>query len=255
MTLVGTGGSLSPTLTLSAHGIGRELDGDSNAASHRLSPSCRLRKRALPVGQHPRKLAGSQIPLPDALDEGRILPEFPAVKLMWVEDAYWQSNLLRDDADRLRKIGVVGDENCHLEPLRVGVPQQVGGQVHVRALLLRFVHTNLLRRRDVGQVHRNGMRQEVPVFDVQVRNRFERPDVQALIVGRRGIVGPGTDPRREVVKFLDRVRGEQRLCELAEVQPFVRSPFQGAVIDVEPIDINVCDCHSLLRTLDLDTSG
>jgi hypothetical protein len=87
------------------------------------------------------------------------------------------------------------------------------------------------------------MRQEVPVLDVQVRNRFERPNVQSLIVGRGWIVGSGTDPRREVVNLLDCVRRKQSLRELAEVQPFVRSPLQGAVIQIESIDINVYDRH------------
>ena len=104
MTLVGTVGSLSPSLALSAHGIGRQLDGNADALSRHFSPSRWLGKRALPVGQRPRKLAGSEIPLPDTLDEGCILAEFPAVKLMRVEDSDWQPNLLRDDAHRLRKI-------------------------------------------------------------------------------------------------------------------------------------------------------
>lgn len=147
---MGTGGSLSPSLALSAHGIGRQLDGNADALSRHFSPSRWLGKRALPVGQRPRKLAGGEIPLPDALDEGRILPQLPAVKLMRVEDSDWQPNLLGDDAYRLRQIGVVRDENRYLEPLCVGVPQQVGREIHIRALLLRLVHPDLLRRRDVG---------------------------------------------------------------------------------------------------------
>jgi hypothetical protein len=150
LTLVGTGGSLSPSLALSAHDIGRQLDGNANALSRHFSPSRWLGKRARPVGQRPRKLAGSEISLSDALDEGCILSEFPTVKLMRVEDSDGQPNLLRDDAHRLRKIGVVGDENRHLEPFRVGVAKQVRCEVHIRTFFFRLVYPDLLRRRDIG---------------------------------------------------------------------------------------------------------
>ncbi len=190
MTLVGTGGSLSPSLALNAHVIGRLLDGSFHAvfvpALHHPAGFAKVPLRSVTILGNWSK----QVPLPDALDEGRVLPEFPAVKLMRVEDSNWQPILLGDDTRWLRQIGIIGDQNRHLEPFHVGVPQQVGSEVHIRALFFRLVHSDLLRGYHVGQVHRNRMRQDAPILDVQVRNRPERPDVQALVVSRGGVVSP-----------------------------------------------------------------
>jgi len=45
---------------------------------------------------------------------------------MRIEDANRKPDLLGDNAHRLCKIGIIGDENGNLEPLRVGIAQQVG---------------------------------------------------------------------------------------------------------------------------------
>lgn len=47
----------------------------------------------------------------------------------------------------------------------------------------------------------------------------------------------------KIVNLLDCVRRKQSLREFSEIQPLVGSPLQGAVIEIESIDINVYDRH------------
>ena len=54
------------------------------------------------------------------------------MELMRIEQADRQTDLLSNDPNWLRQIGVVAHEDRHLEPLTVGVSQQVGSEIHVR---------------------------------------------------------------------------------------------------------------------------
>ena len=83
--------------------------------------------------------------MPDPLEEGGVLPQFPAVELMWVEDTYRESEFVGDDPNWLRQVGIICDEDRHLELLREDIPKKMRGEVHVRAFLFRLVHPNLLR--------------------------------------------------------------------------------------------------------------
>lgn len=71
----------------------------------------------------------------DAFDEGRVLSQLPAMELVRIEQTDRWANLLGDDPDRLRQVGVVGYQDSHLESPTIGVPQQVGSEVHIGALL------------------------------------------------------------------------------------------------------------------------
>ena len=64
---------------------------------------------------------------------------------MWVEDTYRESEFVGDDPNWLRQVGIICDEDRHLELLREGIPKKMRGEVHLRAFLFRLVHPNLLR--------------------------------------------------------------------------------------------------------------
>jgi hypothetical protein len=64
-------------------------------------PPRRLGKSPFAIGKGYRELARCQVTLPDPLEEGGVLPQFPAVELVWVEDSYTESEFLGDDADDL----------------------------------------------------------------------------------------------------------------------------------------------------------
>ena len=75
--------------------------------------------------------------------KGGVLPLFPAVELMWVEDTYRESEFVGDDPNWLRQVGIICDEDRRLELLREGIPKKTRGEVHLRAFLFRLVHPNL----------------------------------------------------------------------------------------------------------------
>jgi hypothetical protein len=64
-------------------------------------PPRRLGKSPFAIGKGYRELARGQVTLPDPLEEGGVLPQFRAVELVWVEDAYTESEFLGDDPDDL----------------------------------------------------------------------------------------------------------------------------------------------------------
>lgn len=65
---------------------------------------------------------------------------------MGVEEANWQSDLLRHDSDRFRQVGIVRHDDSNLKALSIGVPQQVRSEVYIRSLLFGLIYPNFLRR-------------------------------------------------------------------------------------------------------------
>ena len=57
---------------------------------------------------------------------------------MWVEDTYRESESVGDDPNWLRQVGIICDEDRHLELLREGIPKKMRGEVHLRAFLFRL---------------------------------------------------------------------------------------------------------------------
>jgi hypothetical protein len=43
---------------------------------------------------------------------------------MWVEDTYRESEFVGDDPNWLRQVGIICDEDRHLELLREGIPKK-----------------------------------------------------------------------------------------------------------------------------------
>jgi hypothetical protein len=54
------------------------------------------------------------------------------------------------DLDGLRKIGVIRDEQGDVDATLEGVQQQIGGQIHIRALFIRADHSANLGPSGVG---------------------------------------------------------------------------------------------------------
>ncbi len=91
-----------------------------------LLPACWLGKRSFAIPQRSRELAGCQIALADALNEGRILPQFSAMELVGIEDANQQFKILRNSAYWLGQVGVIRDENCNFKTPLKRIAQQMG---------------------------------------------------------------------------------------------------------------------------------
>jgi hypothetical protein len=56
-------------------------------------------------------LARRQVSLPYPFEEGGVLPQFPTVELVRVQNANRKAEFLGDDPDRLRQVGIVRDED------------------------------------------------------------------------------------------------------------------------------------------------
>jgi hypothetical protein len=104
-----------------------------------------------------------------------------------------------------------------------------------------------LRRVNVSEVHRHRVGRELAVLDVQVWQCLQRPNVEALVVSCGRTIDPRADSRCKVVEFLNRIGREQSLGELAEVKPLIRRPLEGAIVQIEAVNIEVDDCHGSPR--------
>ena len=84
---------------------------------------------------------------------------------MWVEDTYRESEFVGDDPNWLRQVGIICDEDRHLELLRKGIPKKMRGEVHLRAFLFRLVHPDLLNGAAPSKHHAARMSKEVAVVN------------------------------------------------------------------------------------------
>ena len=78
----------------------------------------------------------------------------------------------------------------------------------------------------------------------QVRNRPECSQVNLLIGGGTWIVGPGAYSRRVVVDVLNGVIWQQFLRQLCDVEPLVGRTFEGTVVEVEAVYVDVGQRHA-----------
>jgi hypothetical protein len=71
------------------------------------------------------------------------------------------------------------------------------------------------------------------------RQRSERAQIELLSHRLVGIVRPGTDQRGKIFDFDKGIFWEQQLAEPANIDPPIRSLLQSAVVEIEPVDIDV----------------
>ena len=162
-----------------------------------------------------------------------------AMDLVGVQNSDWEFQFLGDDSDRLCEIGVVRDKDGNLKLLRKCIAKKVRSDVHVGPLFLCLVDEDFLRRGHTGEVHWDAVGQEVTVGDAQIRNGPQGSDVKPLVVGRCGIVGPGTNAGSEIVDLFYDVIGKHGAAKGGQVEPLPWSPLQRTIVKVEPVDIDM----------------
>jgi len=79
----------------------------------------------------------------------------------------------------------------------------------------------------------------VTVDDLEVRERAERPEKGLLPRGLIGIARTGADPSGEVLDPGNLVPREEQLAQLPDIKPPERRPLDGAIVQVEAIDIHI----------------
>ena len=108
-----------------------------------------------------------------------------------VDDADTEAEFSLHDLDRQLQIGVVRDHDRDVAVAREGVDEQEGGEVDVRALLLRLHHLD--RARTAGtrtrQRHPRHVAQVMAVVDREPRDRLQRTQVDLLPLGASGLSG------------------------------------------------------------------
>ena len=145
-------------------------------------------------------------------------------------------------ANRRQQIGVVRDYDRANARTPVGVAQQVGGEVHVRALLLGFQYpcfdrhpvgigfdrwTTICaqpatrRRIGVDDILAHHRTHEGAEVDFDARQRGERAQVGELARRLVGIVGPRVHVRREIVDFANGVPRQELVTEVFEIKSLV----------------------------------
>ncbi|HEV3095239.1 MAG TPA: hypothetical protein VGY30_12115 [Solirubrobacteraceae bacterium] len=152
-------------------------------------------------------------------------------------------------ADRLDKVGVVGEHDRHLAVAPERVDEQVRGYVDVGTLLLGGQHTNVLctdravcaARTWFGPAHPARAAPELAEEDLNIP-ALQRTEVHLLSCGLLRIVRARYDPRGEVEDTPDLVVREKGLGERADVKPLTvwETTPQRTVVEVEAIDVDTC---------------
>ena len=73
----------------------------------------------------------------------------------------------------------------------------------------------------------------------QIRHGLKRAKIFLLPSGQVKIVGAIGHVSRKVFDSVDLILGQKKLAEFGNIQPFVGSALQGAVIEIESVECNV----------------
>lgn len=168
------------------------------------------------------------------------LLEFFARALLRLEDAHREPKPLVDNPDRLDEIRIVRHDDGNLV-ITEGVKQQICGDIHVRAFLLRLVDLDKSRPASapVDQHRPDRGREEGAVVAGQIRGCCEGAQLCLLPLWLRRIGRPRIDQRREVPNPVDAIVGEDQLAEPTDIESLVPGILQAAVVEIEAVDVHV----------------
>ena len=85
------------------------------------------------------------------------------------------------------------------------------------------------------------MAQEMAEMDRDTGHGMQRTQIELLPRRLVRIVRPGAHQCRKVFDFCDGVFWKQQLAKLADVDPPIGGLFQGSVVEIEAVNINVRD--------------
>lgn len=159
---------------------------------------------------------------------------------MGIQDANGPTQLFRHDPDRLREVGVVGDQNRYLESLPERIGDKMRREIHVRPLLLGLDHqlVSLRPGGTVGDGHPDLVREEMSVDDLEIRKCLKGSKVGLLTVRLIRVGRTARDSRREVLDPHDVMPRQELAADRGNIEPLVWSPGDGAVIEVETVDVH-----------------
>lgn len=198
-------------------------------------------KGALGIGQDRGELAFGEAALFEMLVKGGILFEFHAWVFLRIQNTDRQAKLFLNDAHRHHEVGIAADDDGTIKAAEMGVVEELGTQVDVRAFFLRFDDDCPFRstRCRIGQRHFDILREEETVEDFKIRERPQGPQVSFLTNRLKWVVGALIELRREILGADDYIPRAQVLADgLHQIEPFVAGAFDSSEVEVETVDVN-----------------
>ena len=213
-------------------------------------------RKRLPAGgfvERPRRiregcwqLARGKVGCSYALVERCCASENLTVHLLWVDHADGLGKVVAYHFDRRFQVGVARNEYGAVVFVPEGVKEHVRGDVDVRTFLFRLYDADERARGiGIGSAHYDRMG-EIATEDAFCAKCFDGAKVYLLTEWLAWIVRTRENARREILYPDNLVSGRENLLRhCKDVKPFVRSPFQCAVVEVESVNINYCS-HQFL---------
>ena len=143
---------------------------------------------------------------------------------VYLDHAHRQTEDRTHQAHRLEQVGAIGDHHGGVVLAQEPVDQEVGRQIHVGALLLRYPHPRrgrALRGRNNKSLH-FGVLHELTEVDAQIRERTQRRQVGVLPLALVRPAARRIQRSGEVAPEHDFAVRERLPTELHEVEPLVR---------------------------------
>jgi len=200
------------------------------------------------IGDLVRELAGEEIGLGDEPLEVRVLLEEGVGVFRGGEERDPLLERHPCEPERLHQVGVGGDQHRQVVRILESIHQEVGREIHVRALLFGLHDPGSIDRipgqvaelLGGGQHHAGLVHQEVPLDDRDEGVGPQCPQVEILPLALPIIGRTWMHPRGEILDGDQDVLGaEQALGEGLEIEPLAGRAFlQGAVIEIEPVHVD-----------------
>lgn len=187
-------------------------------------------------------MTGPQDSLANIADKIGVLQQVNTRPLGWDREHDLESELRPDDADGLDQVRVIGNDEGGLAVLPKSVEQKIGRQIDVRPLLVssEYPYKPRASSRRILEWHCRRVRPEMTERDFEIRDRGERAQEDLLANRSIWIAKKRSDARGKVANplHLSVVRQDQP-CQPGEIQPLVGSALDAAIVEVEPVDVNV----------------
>ena len=155
---------------------------------------------------------------------------------MGIEDTYGFVEVLANHLDGCDEVRITRDDNGGGVAVEEAVHEEVGSQVHIRAFFLGFENFNGVWGR-VDDLGADFPGAKVSLDDREVGQGAESAPVDLLPGGLVRVARKGRDFSREVLRRDDGVLRECRGGQRDGVQPVVRGVLDGAVVEVEAVDV------------------
>ena len=197
-------------------------------------------ERSLLVRQNGRELADLQSGFADVLVEAGDALQGLAIDFLWIQNSYGFMEAVEHHLDRGEQIGIAADDHGAFEGVVERIHQKMRSDVYVGALFLRFndLDKRILARVGGGPGHPRHVGEVVAENEVDVGQGLERPEIEQLALGLGRIVCACLNAGGEVLDARHGILRNHGPAERHGVQPFVGRVFEGAIVEVEGVDIN-----------------